>query len=66
MVAIAPTGPVTPPERAYQVAAPVAARLGFSALAPAADPLMRFAVPRTAALALLRARGWSTPAGEAV
>jgi hypothetical protein len=44
----------------------VAARLGFSALAPAGDPLVRFAVPRTAALALLRARGWSTPAGEAV
>ena len=65
VVAIAPTGPVTPPERAYQAAVLVAARLGFSAMAPAADRLMRRAVPRTAALALLRARGWRTPPGEA-
>lgn len=66
VVAIAPTGPLTPPERAYQVAALAAARLAFGTLAPVADPLLRHPVVRTAALALLRARGWRTPAGEAV
>jgi len=65
VVAIAPTGPLTPPERAYQVAMLAAARLTFSTLAPAADPLMRPAVLRTAVLTLLRARGWTTPAVEA-
>nr|WP_232807105.1 alpha/beta fold hydrolase [Geodermatophilus chilensis] len=65
VVAIAPTGPLTPPERAYQAAVLVSARLGFSALAPVADRLMGGAAPRTAALALLRARGWRTPPGEA-
>ncbi|HEX2074885.1 MAG TPA: alpha/beta fold hydrolase [Geodermatophilus sp.] len=65
VVAIAPTGPLTPPERAYQAVTLAAARLGFNTLAPAADQLMRAAVLRTAALALLRARGWRTPAGEA-
>jgi pimeloyl-ACP methyl ester carboxylesterase len=65
VVAIAPTGPLTPPERAYQAAMLVTARLGFSALTPVAGLLLRLAVPRTAALALLRARGWRTPAGEA-
>jgi pimeloyl-ACP methyl ester carboxylesterase len=65
VVAIGPTGPVSPPERAYQTAALAAARLGFSGLSRAADPLMRSAVLRTAALGLLRARGWRTPAGEA-
>ncbi|MBB3083948.1 alpha/beta fold hydrolase [Geodermatophilus sabuli] len=66
VVAIAPTGPLTPPERAWQVALLVSARLGFRALAPVAGPLLRPAVPRTAALALLRARGWRTPPAEAV
>jgi pimeloyl-ACP methyl ester carboxylesterase len=66
VVAIAPTGPLTPPERAYQLAVLAAARLAFGTLAPTADPLMRSAVLRTAALASLRARGWRTPAGEAV
>lgn len=65
VVAISPTGPLSPPERAFQTAMLVAARAGFGALAPVADPLLRRAVPRTAALALLRARGWRTPAGEA-
>jgi pimeloyl-ACP methyl ester carboxylesterase len=65
VVAVAPAGPLTPPERAYQTALLAAARLGFSALAPVADPLMRPAVLRTGALALLRARGWRTPPGEA-
>ena len=65
VVAIAPTGPLTPLERAYQTAVLAAARVAFSTLAPAADPLMRRAVLRTTALALLRARGWRTPAGEA-
>ncbi|MFD2091173.1 alpha/beta fold hydrolase [Blastococcus deserti] len=65
VVAVAPTGPVSPPERVYQATLLVTARLTFSALAPAADELLRSAVARTAALALLRARGWRTPAGEA-
>ncbi|MGY1706253.1 alpha/beta fold hydrolase [Geodermatophilus sp. SYSU D00697] len=65
VVAIAPTGPMTPPERAYQAAALAGARLAFGALAPAAGPLLRPAVLRTAVLGLLRARGWRTPAGEA-
>jgi pimeloyl-ACP methyl ester carboxylesterase len=65
VVAIAPTGPLSPPERVYQTAALVAARLGFSGLSRAADPLMRSAVLRTAALGLLRVRGWRTPADEA-
>ncbi len=65
VVAISPTGPLSPPERAFQAAMLVGARAGFSALAPAADPLLRWTVPRTAALVLLRARGWHTPAGEA-
>jgi hypothetical protein len=56
-VAIAPTGPVTPPERAYQAAVLVGARLVTGALAPVADPLLRHAVPRTAVLGFLRARG---------
>ena len=65
VVAIAPTGPLTPPERVYQAMMLVAARLGCSALAPFADPLLRYAIPRTAVLGLLRARGWRTSAGEA-
>ncbi|MGY1690734.1 alpha/beta fold hydrolase [Geodermatophilus sp. SYSU D01105] len=65
VVAIAPTGPLTPPERAYQAAALAGTRLGFGALAPAADRLLRPAVLRTAVLGLLRARGWRTTADEA-
>jgi pimeloyl-ACP methyl ester carboxylesterase len=64
-VAIAPTGPLTPPERALQTALLATARLGFGALAPVADAVLRAAVPRTAALGLLRARGWRTPPAEA-
>ena len=66
VVAISPTGPVTPPERAYQVLLLTLARLGFAALAPAADPLLRSPLLRTAALGLLRARGWQTPPEEAI
>ncbi len=65
VVAIAPTGPMTPPERAYQASMLVATRLGFRLLAPAAGLLLRPALPRTAALAVLRARGWRTPPREA-
>ena len=66
VVAIGPTGPVTLPERAYQTAMFVNARLVTRALAPVAGPLLRFAVPRTALLGFLRVRGWRTPADEAV
>ncbi|WP_138735746.1 alpha/beta fold hydrolase [Modestobacter excelsi] len=65
VVAIAPTGPVTPPERAYQAAMFVGARLVTGALAPVAGPLMRLAGPRTALLGFLRVRGWRTPPDEA-
>jgi pimeloyl-ACP methyl ester carboxylesterase len=65
VVAIAPTGPVTPPERAYQAAMLVAARLVTSALAPVAGSLLRLSVPRTAVLGFLRIRGWRTPPDEA-
>jgi pimeloyl-ACP methyl ester carboxylesterase len=65
VVALAPTGPLTPPERAYQVAMLVAARLGTKALAPVAGQLLRHALPRTAVLGFLRARGWRTRADEA-
>jgi pimeloyl-ACP methyl ester carboxylesterase len=65
VVALAPTGPVTPPERAYQAAMLVGARLVTGALAPVADPLLRHAVPRTAVLGFLRVRGWRTPPDEA-
>lgn len=65
VVAIAPTGPVTPPVRAYQAAMLAGARLATAALAPVAAPLVRLAVPRTALLGFLRVRGWRTPADEA-
>jgi pimeloyl-ACP methyl ester carboxylesterase len=65
VVAIGPTGPLTPPERMYQGAMLAASRLAFSAAAPAADTLMRPVVPRAAALAVLRARAWRTPPDEA-
>jgi pimeloyl-ACP methyl ester carboxylesterase len=65
VVAIGPTGPLTPPERTYQAAMLAAARLGFGAVAPAADALVRPVIPRVAALALLRARAWRTPPEEA-
>jgi pimeloyl-ACP methyl ester carboxylesterase len=65
VVALAPTGPLTPPERAYQVAMLIAARLGTKALAPVAGPLLQHALPRTAVLGFLRARGWRTRADEA-
>jgi pimeloyl-ACP methyl ester carboxylesterase len=65
VVAIAPTGPLSPPERAYQTATLAAARLGYSGLSRIADPLLRSTVLRTATLGVLRVRGWRTPAGEA-
>jgi pimeloyl-ACP methyl ester carboxylesterase len=65
VVAIGPTGPVTPAERAYQVAMLVSARLVAGALAPVAGPLLRLAVLRTALLGFLRVRGWRTPPDEA-
>ena len=65
VVAVAPTGPVTPPERAYQALLLAGARLGFTALAPAADRLLRLAPLRTASLAMFRARGWRTVPEEA-
>ena len=66
VVAISPTGPVSPPERAYQALLLSLTRLGFAALAPVADPVLRFPLVRTAALSLLRARGWQTSPEEAI
>jgi pimeloyl-ACP methyl ester carboxylesterase len=65
VVAISPTGPVTAPERLYQVGMLAASRLAYQGLAAGADGLMQSPVLRTAALSPLRARGWATPAGEA-
>jgi pimeloyl-ACP methyl ester carboxylesterase len=65
VVAISPTGPLTPPERAYQVAMLAISRLAFRALAPAADTVTRPVVVRAAALVPLRARAWRTPPEEA-
>jgi pimeloyl-ACP methyl ester carboxylesterase len=65
VVAIGPTGPLTPPERIYQAAMLTASRLAFRALAPVADTLMRPLGLRAAALAPLRARAWRTAPDEA-
>jgi pimeloyl-ACP methyl ester carboxylesterase len=65
VVAIGPTGPVTPPERMYQAAMLTLSRLAFDAVAPVADTLLRPLVLRAAALAPLRARAWRTPPDEA-
>ena len=65
VVALAPTGPVTPPERGWQLALLGSARAAFSATAPVADVVLRPAAVRSAALAPLRAQGWATPPGEA-
>src|SRR5688572_9595321 len=39
VVAIGPTGPLTPPERIYQAAVLTASRLAFTTVAPVADTL---------------------------
>jgi pimeloyl-ACP methyl ester carboxylesterase len=65
VLAIAPTVPMTPLERAYQAAMLAGARLVTGGLAPVAGPLMRPAVLRTAVLGFLRIRGWRTPPDEA-
>lgn len=65
VVAIAPTGPVTPVERAYQVAVLALSRAGMRVVAPAADLLLRLPPLRAAVLAPLRAQGWRVPAPEA-
>jgi pimeloyl-ACP methyl ester carboxylesterase len=66
VVAISPTGLALPAERAYQAALFTVARLGYSALDRVADDVLRVPTLRAAALGLLRARGWRTPADEAV
>lgn len=65
VVALSPTGPLTPPERTYQAAMLVFSRLAFAALAPSAGTIMRPPAVRTALLGLLRARGWTTSPQEA-
>ncbi len=65
VVALSPTGPLTPPERTYQAAMLVFSRLAFSAIAPSAGTIVRPPGMRTALLGLLRARGWTTSPQEA-
>jgi pimeloyl-ACP methyl ester carboxylesterase len=66
VVAIGPAGLALPAERAYQAALFAVARLGYSALDRVADDVLRVPALRAVALGLLRARGWRTPADEAV
>jgi pimeloyl-ACP methyl ester carboxylesterase len=71
VVAIGPTGPLTPPERIYQAAMLIASRLAFRAVAPVADTLMVRSCPgRPPSLCCARGRGeppltrrrhWSAP-----
>jgi pimeloyl-ACP methyl ester carboxylesterase len=66
VVAIAPSGLNLPPERAYQGAGLALARVMFRSTAPLIEPLSRSAVGRTALLAALKARPWSTSREEAL
>src|SRR3712207_8965939 len=55
-----------PPERLAQGAGMAVARLAGRTTAPLMEPLSRWALGRTALLATLKARPWSTSAEEAV
>jgi pimeloyl-ACP methyl ester carboxylesterase len=66
VVAVAPTGPVLPAERAHQVALLGVARLAYQGLDRVADAVLRVPSLRAAALSPLRARGWRTTPQEAV
>ncbi|SDQ18193.1 alpha/beta fold hydrolase [Quadrisphaera sp. DSM 44207] len=65
VVAIGPTGPVTPPERGFQAALLGLSRLVYGAASPVADRLAQPAAVRTLALFPLRARGWRASPEEA-
>ena len=66
VVAIAPSGLNVPAERAYQGVGMGLARVAYRAAGPTIEPLSRSAVGRTALLALLKARPWSTSREEAL
>ncbi len=66
VVAIAPSGLNLPAERMYQGAGMALSRVAFRTVAPLIEPLSRSAVGRTALLAGLKARPWSSTADEAL
>jgi len=66
VVAIAPSGLNVPPERVVQGAGMATARLAMRTLAPLIPPLTRSAAGRSALLAPLKARPWSTSPEEAL
>lgn len=66
VVAIAPSGLNVPPERLFQGLGMVMARIVMRTVDPLIAPLSRSAVGRTALLAPLKARPWTTSPEEAV
>ncbi len=66
VVAIAPSGLNVPPERLVQGLGMAAARFTLRTLDPLIGPFSRSAVGRTALLAPLKARPWSTSPEEAI
>jgi pimeloyl-ACP methyl ester carboxylesterase len=66
VVAIAPSGLNLLPERVAQGSGMALARVVMRGVAPLIDPLARSAVGRTALLAPLKARAWSTSPEEAI
>ena len=66
VVAIAPSGLNVPPERLVQGTGMAVARVVGRTTAPLIEPLSRSALGRTALLATLKARPWSTSAEEAI
>ncbi|MGY1771763.1 alpha/beta fold hydrolase [Blastococcus sp. SYSU D00813] len=66
VVAIAPSGLNLPPERLVQGTGMAVARVVGRTTAPLIEPLSRSALGRTALLATLKARPWSTSPEEAV
>jgi pimeloyl-ACP methyl ester carboxylesterase len=66
VVAIAPSGLNVPQERLFQGVGMATARIVMRTVAPLIAPLSRSAVGRTALLAPLKARPWSTSPEEAI
>ncbi len=66
VVAVSPSGLNVPPERLYQGSGMALARVVMRVGAPLVGPLSRSAVGRSALLAPLKARPWSTSPDEAV
>ena len=66
VVAVAPSGMGSPPERLYQASAMVAARLALSSIRPVLPALASRRAARVALLAALRARPWASTEEEAL